>query len=120
MKKKIIIPICVVVTLLIIGTIISIIKFSTFNPISSLYGIMKISISDTEYAVIQNKPSKVIISKPNNNDRSAQFMFEEYMSERGFKITDQYGSHYTFSNGVEIEKVHFSVNGYYSLWKWDW
>lgn len=119
MKKKTVISICVVVTLLITGTIISIIKFSTFNPISSLCGIMKISITDKEYTVIQNKPWKVIISKPNNNDRYAQLMLDEYMSERGFEITDRYGSHITYSNDIVTEKVHFSVNKYYSVWKWE-
>ncbi len=115
MKKKIMIPICAIVVLFIVGAILSISKFSTYNPIASFFGMIEISTTDKEYKEIQSNPYKVIISKSAN----AQHMLDKYMSERGFTELARYGSHITYSNGIETERVHFSVNEYYSIWKWN-
>ncbi|HIT70951.1 MAG TPA: hypothetical protein IAD08_03445 [Candidatus Scatovivens faecipullorum] len=118
MKKKIIIPIIIVLILLIMSIVVSFNKFSTFNPISSLCGVIEISITDKEYTIIQTKPWKVIVSKATNNDRYAQLILDEYMAERGYTTTDRMGSIIIYSNGINVEKVHFSVNKYYSVWEW--
>ena len=40
------------------------------------------------------------------------------MAERGYTTTDRMGSIIIYSNGINVEKVHFSVNKYYSIWEW--
>lgn len=117
-KKIIILSIIIVLILIILGTILSFKKFSTFNPISSLCGVIEISITDKEYTTIQNKPWKVIVSKATNGDRYAQLILDEYMLERGYTTVDRMGSVITYSNGIDTEKVYFSVNKYYSVWEW--
>lgn len=117
-KQKIIIVGAIILIIFIIGVIISFNKFSTINPISSICGVIQISITDKDYTVIQNKPWKVIVSKAPNNDRYAQQILDEYMEQRGFYTTDRMGSVITYSNGTDIERVQFSVNKYYSVWEW--
>ena len=40
------------------------------------------------------------------------------MKERGFEQTDRHGSLIIYSNGTDYEKIHFSINEYYSVWEW--
>ena len=93
-------------------------KFSTFNSFSSFIGVAKILFTNTEYDVIQNNPYKVIIAKPNTERKLANDLLDEYMKERGFEQTDRHGSLIIYSNGTDYEKIHFSINAYYSVWEW--
>ncbi len=119
MKKKIIIPIVIVLVISLIAVFVSYSKFATINPISSLNGIIKISLTEKEYTVIQNRPYKVIVSKKKTGEKYAQLMLDEYMEEREYVEIDRAGSIITYSNGIDTETVDFSVNKYYSLWKWE-
>ena len=122
MKNKIIL--IVIIALLIVGIGISIIvsfeKFSTFNPISALSGIIKVTTTEAKYVVIQKKPWQVIIAKPTYDDKSAQELLDEYMAERGYYSEDEkrMGALITYSNGTDSQRVFFIVNGYYSVWEW--
>lgn len=120
MKNKVkVILIIVVILLVILGSIIfSFNKFSTFNSMSSFIGIVKILFTNTEYDVIQSNPYKVIIAKPNTERKLANDLLDEYMKERGFEQTDRHGSLIIYSNGTDYEKIHFSINAYYSVWEW--
>lgn len=122
MKRKIIL--IIIIAILIIGIGISVVvsfeKFSTFNPISALGGIIKVSTTETKYAVIQNKPWKVIIAKPTYDNKSAQELLDEYMAERGYYSEEEkrMGALITYSNGTDSQRIFFRVNGYYSVWEW--
>lgn len=120
MKNKIKIILIIIISLLIVlGSIIfSFNKLSTFNSFSSFIGVAKILFTNTEYDVIQNNPNKVIIAKPNTERKLANDLLDEYMEERGFKQTDRHGSLIIYSNGTNYEKIHFSINAYYSVWEW--
>lgn len=120
MKKsiKIVIAICIILILFGMGVFVSFAKFATLNPISSLGGLIEISITNKEYTIIQNNPWKVVISKPIHEDKNAQQILDEYMLENGYATIDRMGSMITYSNGTDEEKVYFSVNKYYSIWEW--
>ena len=117
-KVKLIIAISIIVLIVIGSIIFSFNKFSTFNSMSSFSGVINILFTNTEYDVIQRNPYKVIIAKPNTELRTANELLDDYMKERGFKKSDRYGSMIIYSNGIDYEKIHFSVNAYYSVWEW--
>ena len=117
-KVKIIIAIIILVLVVIGSIIFSFNKFSTFNSMSSFVGVIKILFTNTEYDVIQRSPYKVIIAKPNTELRTANELLDAYMKERGFEKSDRHGSMIIYSNGTDYEKIHFSVNAYYSVWEW--
>ncbi len=115
MKKRItIISICLAVVLLIgSAMLVSYSKFNTVNFLASAKGVITISNTDTETVIIKDNP-KVIIAKPNND------LLDEYMSSHGYEeIEDeQLGAIRVYSNGIEKHHILFSVNKYYSVWKW--
>lgn len=117
-KIKVVISIFAVLLAILASIIFSFNKFSTFNLISSFTGVMKILFTNTEYDVIQSNPYKVIIAKPNTERKLANDLLDEYMKERGFEQTDRHGSLIIYSNGTDYEKIHFSINAYYSVWEW--
>lgn len=117
-KVKIFITIIVIALLIIFSIILSFNKFSTFNSFSAFTGVLKIIFTDTEYITIQNVPYKVMVSQPNSDNRTANDLLDKYMYKRGFYKDDRMGSMITYTNGVDYEKVHFSVNAYYSVWEW--
>lgn len=115
MKKKItIISICIAVVLLIGSAIlVSYAKFNTVNFIASAKGVIRITSTDTKTVIIKESP-KVIIAKPNND------LLDEYMSSIGYEEVEdeRLGAVRVYSNGKEKQHILFSVNGYYSVWKW--
>lgn len=119
MKRKII-RVLVIVVLLVygVGVILSFENFKNFNPISTCIGVMKILFTDEEYVTIQKYPYKVIIAKPNQTEKTANELLDEYMSKKGFYKADRLGSIISYTNGTEFENIHFSINTYYSLWEW--
>lgn len=121
MKKKIITIIIVAAILLLIFigcSLISFKEFAVINPFSSGLGAAKILWSDTEYTIVQEKPYKVIIAQPNDSEKSANELLDEYMSEQGYYEKDRMGSMITYTNGSNDEMIQFRVNKWYSIWEW--
>lgn len=122
MKKKIIIVVCIIVFVVLsfISMIISANLTGVLNPISSVYSISKVMFDEHElYVVAQNKPWKIMFSKPSADGKSAQEILDEYMKKEGYEMSDRLGSIITYKNENGNEKrIHFSVNQYYSLWEW--
>ncbi len=115
MKKKVkIISICLAVVLL-IGSVmlVSYAKFNTVNFLASAKGVITISNTDTETVIIKDSP-KVIIAKPDND------LLDEYMSAIGYEEVEdeRLGAIRVYSNGKEKQHILYSVNKYYSVWKW--
>ena len=122
MKKKIIIAACIIafVVIAFISMIISVNVTGVLNPISSAYNMSKIMFDeDTLYVLAQNRPWKIMFSKPYVDGKSAQDILDEYMKKEGYEMSDRMGSVITYKNEKGNEKrIHFSVNQYYSLWEW--
>ena len=122
MKKKIIIGVCIIafVVIAFISMIMSANVTGVFNPISAVYSISKVMFDeDTLYVVAQNKPWKIMFSKPSVDGKSAQDILDEYMKKEGYEMSDRMGSIITYKNENGNEKrIHFSVNQYYSLLEW--
>lgn len=114
LKKKI--CIIIVIAILLCVTVFSIVKFTVFNPFSSCFGMLEILFTNKEYMVVQNFPVKVAFSKSSN----AKKILDEYMENRGFEFVpeEQIGAILVYSNGETKENVVFSVNNYYSKWRW--
>lgn len=113
MKKKIfIIAITVCIIILLSATVFSIIKFRVINPFSSLFGALEIMLTDKEYTVIQNYPTKVIFSKNNTH------LLDIYMSNRGYSLEEQYGGILIYSNDTQKEYIYFSMHRDFSQWVW--
>ena len=117
MKKKqmniVLWTLVVVVFLIGLSSFISYAKFSVVNPFSTASGLVKVIFTDTDYVEIQQYP-KVIIAKPDTS-------LDEYMeNEGGYKRVEeeQLGSLHMFSNGDHSEYIMYSVNNYFSKWRW--
>lgn len=117
--KKIIISI-VVVGLVFVSIIVSASVTTVFNPIMSVYCILKVNLDKDEvYVLAQKKPWKVMIAKDSMEDKSAKDLLDEYMEDDGYFESDRMGSLITYKNDKGNErKIHLSVNKYYSLWEW--
>ena len=117
--KKIIISI-VVVGLVFVSIIVSASVTTVFNPIMSVYSILKVNLDKDEvYVLAQKKPLKVMIAKDSMDDKSAKDLLDEYMEDDGYFESDRMGSLITYKNDKGNErKIHLSVNKYYSLWEW--
>lgn len=112
--KKVIIITVLFLALFGISILISLEKFNVENPFSVAIGLYKITFTDTEYVEIQEYP-KVIIAKPDN----AGDLLYKYMEEKGYIESDRFGAIIEFTQAESMNLVEFSVNGYYSLWKWN-
>ena len=115
-SRRIIITTLVSAVLIIIllgSCFISYAIFNTGNPFSVVSGYFQISVLDKEYVKIQASP-KVVLAQPNGE------VFVEYMESRGFTEIEeeQMGAIRVFTNGEETEYVWYSINGYYSKWRW--
>ncbi|MFZ2537850.1 MAG: hypothetical protein WAX04_02980 [Oscillospiraceae bacterium] len=113
--KIIILSASIIISIVILSMIVSYTKFEVVNPISTGIGLAKITFTDTEYVELQESP-KVIISKSDK----AQDNLINYMRNRGFsEITEnRLGSVLLFTNNDAQESIQFSVNRYYSKWRW--
>lgn len=114
-KAKIILTIAALVVCFGVSIFISINKFGVTNPLSVIGGLYQISFTDTKYVEIQKSP-KVIIAKPNSSNN----LLIDYMESQGYSENKEgrLGSILEFTQAEHIKYVDFSVNGYYSLWKW--
>lgn len=117
--KKIIISICVL-GFVVLSIVISASVTTVFNPIVSIYSILKVNLDKDEiYVLAQKKPWKVMIAKDSLEDKSAKDLLDEYMEDDGYFESDRMGSLITYKNDKGKErKIHLSVNKYYSLWEW--
>ncbi len=117
--KKIIISICVL-GFVVLSIVISASVTTVFNPIVSIYSILKVNLDKDEiYVLAQKKPWKVMIAKDSMEDKSAKDLLDEYMEDDGYYESDRMGSLITYKNDKGNErKIHLSVNKYYSLWEW--
>ena len=113
-KKIILIVSLVVLVLVLIGaSIFSILKFKTYNPISSCFGMIQILFTEKEYVVIQNNPNKVVLLKPEYTSK--------YLSDEGWKEIEErrMGSIGVYENDDEIANIYTRINGYYSVLVWE-
>ena len=121
-RKGIIITIVICCAILLRVTIFSIVKFGVCNPFSCCFGMLEILFTDKEYTIVQNNPYRVAFSKSSetSNKGGGQYLLDEYMESRGFYAVpeERMGAILVYSNGSEKENVVFSINKYYSKWKW--
>ena len=103
----------IILTVLFGSCFISYATFSTRNPFSVASGYFQIAVLDKEYVEIQKSP-KVVLAQPNGE------VIIKYMKSRGFTEIEeeQLGAIRVFTNGEEKEWIWYSVNGYYSKWRW--
>lgn len=113
MKKKAKKIIFIASPLFIVFMFISMIKFSISNPFIVINGLYRITFTGVEYMELQKYP-KVIISKPEYSYK----LLTKYMEEQGYIENDRLGAIIEFSKSDSLNYVEFSVNKYYSLWKW--
>ena len=121
MRKKGIIIIVICVVILFSAMIFSIFKFGVWNPFSSCFGMLEILFTDKEYTIVQNNPNRVGFSKTSDtSNKTAKQYLDDYMATRGFHFVpeEQLGSMLVYSNDSEKEYISFSMNRYYSKWKW--
>ena len=117
-KKRIILAACVslIVLVLCVSMIVSLTKFGTLNFPKVIQAIRSISSGQSDYVEIKAPPSGIVLASP---ERSME-VFKAYLNENGYVIVEdeQLGAVFVIAKGEEREKVVFSVNGYYSLWRW--
>lgn len=116
MKKRTIITISVcLAVLLLIGTalFVSYDKFGTVNVFSSVSGVLRVMNTDAQAATIQESP-QIMIAEPDAE------LLDRHMEALGYERVDekQLGALIVFSNGTDEQRIMYSQNKYYSLWKW--
>ena len=110
-KKWCIVIVCVII---LSSVLVSYAMFRTFNPISTLVGLARIVMTDTEYVEIQ-KNSRVILAKSNDLQE-----FIDFIESEGYTYSEDKrlgAMHFIEKNGV-TESVLISGNGYYTKWIW--
>lgn len=114
--------ICIVsfIALVFASVIISANLTAVLNPVSSVYNISKVMLDkDALYVTAQNKPWKVMFSKSYIDEKSAQDILDDFMSNDGYEMSDRNGSLIIYKNEKGNERrIHISVNKYYSVWEW--
>lgn len=116
MKKRNIIIICVcLAVVLLIGSAIwvSCDKFGTPNVFSSVSGFLRVMNTDVQAISIQESP-QIMIAEPDAE------LLDRHMEALGYERVDekQLGTMIVFSNGTDEQRIMYSQNKYYSLWKW--
>jgi hypothetical protein len=112
-KTRKILALCLaLIIVLSIASFISYSKFNVLNPFSTISGLIQIAFTDKEYIEVQNYP-KVIIAKPNAS-------LQDYMQNLGFQedTENQMGALHRFQNNDAVQYVMYSMNKYFSKWKW--
>ncbi len=103
---------------ILLSVLLSTAKFATWNPVASAYGVITVTVTETEYTQIQKEPQKVLVAKARSETKTAEGLLDQYMEAQGYTKTQRMGSLITYCKGDRAETVDFSVNRYYSLWKW--
>ena len=105
-----------IVLVLCVSMLVSVSKFGTVNFPKVIQALQAISNGESDYVEIKDAPSRIVLASP---ERSME-VFKAYLNENGYVIVEdeQLGAVFVIAKGEEREKVVFSVNGYYSLWRW--
>ena len=116
MKKRTIITVCIcLAVVLLIGSalLISYDKFGTANVFSSVAGYLRVRNTNAQAVVIQEDP-QIMIADPDADllDRHMETLGYERVNEK------QLGGLLVYSNGADEQRIMYSQNKYYSLWKW--
>ncbi|HHV97268.1 MAG TPA: hypothetical protein GXX37_12505 [Clostridiaceae bacterium] len=111
-KRKIAVACLVLFVVLGIASFISYSKFNVLSPFSTAYGLFQVIFTDKEYVVIQKYP-RVIVAKPTVS-------LQEYMKNLGFEedTENQMGALHRFQSNDTVQYVIYSVNKYFSKWRW--
>jgi len=110
--KKFAVACLILLVILGMASFFSYSKFNVLNPFSVTYGLVQVIFMDKEYIEIQKYP-KVIVAKPS-------VTLQEYMKSLGFHedTENQMGALHRFHNNDTVQYVMYSVNKYFSTWKW--
>ena len=116
MKKRTIITVCICLAVVLrIGSalLISYDKFGTANVFSSVAGYLRVRNTNAQAVVIQEDP-QIMIADPDADllDRHMETLGYERVNEK------QLGGLLVYSNGADEQRIMYSQNKYYSLWKW--
>lgn len=116
MKRKVCIGIAAVLCVLCLGTVLlSYGVFGTGNifRVSAAYG--AIASGKAKYVQISDDP-RIVLAAPDN----AMALLKSTLEKEGYTFAEdrQMGSMLTVSRDGKAEQLHFSVNGFYALWKW--
>jgi hypothetical protein len=110
--RKILVIVVVLIVVLCMASFISYSKFNVLNPFSTVSGLIQIVFTDKEYIEIQKYP-KVVIANPNAS-------LQDYMKSLGFQedTENQMGNLRRFKNNDAAQYVRYSMNQYFSKWRW--
>uniref|UniRef100_UPI00405681B1 hypothetical protein n=1 Tax=Agathobacter sp. TaxID=2021311 RepID=UPI00405681B1 len=116
MKKRTIITVCVsLAIILLVGSalLVSYNKFGTVNIFSAVSGYIRVMNTDAQAVTIQENP-QIMIADPDME------LLDRHMDTLGYERVDekQLGGLIVFSNGTDEQRIMYSQNKYYSLWKW--
>ncbi|MCR4932938.1 MAG: hypothetical protein K6A29_01955 [Lachnospiraceae bacterium] len=105
-----------IASFIIAPSILCYIVFGTFNCPKVAIALSSINAGRAKYVEVSSRPTKVVLATPDDPMKA----FTEYMEENGYTIVEdkQLGGCYCVSKNDIEEKIFFSVNGYYSLWRW--
>lgn len=114
MKKYIVIVIFLLITI-VLGSIISLLKFDTLNFLESGFALYQVNNTNTEIVQINESPDIFIV----NPKTSAYDLLMKYMNERNYEFDEpsSVASTLVFINNDSTKYVDFSVNKFYSKWK---
>ena len=116
MKKRTIVTICIcLAVVLLIGSVllISYDKFGSVNVFSSFGAYLRVVNTDAQAIVIQENP-QIMIADPDME------LLDRHMDTLGYERVNekQLGGLLVYSNGADEQRIMYSQNKYYSLWKW--
>ncbi len=114
LKAKIIITVSVLAVVIVLLGTLSFVKFGTVNFPRAAIAYISIASGSKDYVEIKGGKERIVIATPDDS----QEVLEKYMASRGYEETDRMGGMILFGNGTDNEKLFFSVNKHYSLWKW--
>ena len=110
-RKILVICLALIMTLG-MASFISYSKFNVLNPFSTVSGLIQVVFTDKEYIEVQKYP-KVIIAKPSAS-------LQDYMKNLGLQedTKNQMGALHRFQNNDAAQYVMYSMNKYFSKWRW--
>lgn len=116
-NKKFWVPLIILFIFVFLGitAFVSYAKLSTPNFVRAGAALVSIHSDKVEYKDVQKWPNKVILASPDN----AAALFDAYLAEEGYTVTDRAGAVFHLEKDGQAESVAFHVNGYYSTWVWE-
>ncbi len=116
LKAKIIIIASALTVVVVLLGAICFVKFGTVNFPRTAIAYISVTSGSKEYVELKGGKERIVIATP----KDSRDVLIKYMASRGFVETDRMGGLLVFENGADMEKVFFSLNKYYSLWKWSY